>query len=572
MALEKLKLQLSNSRFWRTVFATLAILCFLDLTTHSQAFGASESILWNFGKGNDGQYPYGLIMDKNGDLYGTTLYGGRYTARIPFGVLGKGTGFKLKHPSALGGKWTESILWNFGNGDDGSYPNPGLIMDKSGNLYGTTGSGGAYPFGGTVFELKAPSASRNKWTESVLWNFGNGNDGNTLLAGLIMDTSGNLYGTTQNGGANGQAGTVFELNPPSIKGGDWTESILWSFGTGTDGINPQAGLVMDPSGNLYGTTLNGGVYGPYTGFGTAFELKPPTTNGGQWTDSVLWSFGNGTDGYALYSGLVIDNTGNLYGTTSCGGAYGGSVGGEGTLFELTPPSIEEGSWAESILWNFGNGTDGGSPFAGLIMDNGGNLYGTTGSGITGLGCGDGNGGGTNDAGTAFELIPPAAIGENWTESILWNFDSNGNGAFDPAADLVMDTKGNLFGTSEGGVDGGTLGGTAFEISTLAALTVSPDKLNFGDIKTTAISRPKKVTLTNKGTLPAWISTVTATAPFTIGGGANTCSGQTIELKGTCSFEVEFAPTTIGRVTDGAIDATYNGSSPAIALIGNGISK
>jgi len=560
---------LSGTRFPRTVIALLAVVSLLNLLTHSQALGASASVLWNFGKGHDGQYPYGLSMDKNGDLYGTTLFGGRYTASLPFGVLGKGTAFKLKHPAAIEGKWTESILWNFGNGTDGSYPNPGLIIDKNGNLYGTTSGGGAYPpYGGNVFELKPPSRPGGRWTELVLWNFGNGNDGNTLLAGLIMDKNGNLYGTSQNGGANQQAGIVFELIPPSIKGGKWTESILWRFGDGTDGINPQAGLTMDTSGNLYGTTLNGGAYGPYTGFGTVFQLKPPPTSGGDWTEAVLWSFGNGGDGYGLYAGLVVDQRGNLYGTTTCGGAYGASAGGEGTLFELTPPAMDGDSWTESILWNFGNGSDGASPFAGLIIDNGGNLYGTTGSGINGLGCGDGNGGGTHDAGTAFELTPPATSGENWTESILWNFEF-GSDAYYPAASLVMDTTGNLFGTTVSGASGIDFDGTVFEISTLAVLTASPDKLNFGKIKAGEISKPKKVTLTNKGSLTAQISAATATAPFTIAGGANTCAGQSIAPNGTCTLEVEFVPTTVGPVKGGSIEVTYNGTTPAVALVGNG---
>jgi len=509
-------------------------------------------------------------MDHNGDLYGTTLYGGRYESLVGLFLTGDGTAFKLKHPSAPGGKWTETVISNFGKGSDGSFPNPGLVIDKNGNLYGTTGAGGAYPpYGGNAFELKPPSRPGGRWTESVLWNLGNGDDGNTLSAGLTMDKSGNLYGTSTNGGTDDQAGTVFELTPPALKGGNWSESILWKFGTGTDGINPWAGLTMDAEGNLYGTTLNGGAYGPYTGFGTVFQLKPPSTPGGEWTESVLWSFGNDSDGYALYSGLVVDRGGNLYGVTACGGAYGGSAGGEGTLFELTPPSINGGNWTESILWNFGNATDGGSPFAGLIMDSGGNLYGTTGSGIYGLDCG--NGGGTNNGGIAFELTPPAAIGEDWTESILWNFGSNGSNAYYPTGSLVMDASGNLLGTREGGAYGVTFAGTAFEISTSAILTTSPNNLNFGRIKAGEISKAKKVTLTNKGILTAQISAATATAPFAISGTADTCSDQSSAPNGTCSFYVEFAPT-VADIADGSVDVIYNGTSPVLTLKGNGIAK
>ena len=145
-----------------------------------------------------------------------------------------------------------------------------------------------------VFELTPPSIIGGNWNESILWSFGNGADGNDPYAGLIRDASGNLYGTTQFGGTYG-SGAVFELTPPSAIGGNWNESILWSFGdyTNNDGASPGAALIMDTSGNLYGTTEGGGVYGWY---GTVFKLTPPSTIGGNWTESILWSFGNGTDG------------------------------------------------------------------------------------------------------------------------------------------------------------------------------------------------------------------------------------------------------------------------------------
>jgi uncharacterized repeat protein (TIGR03803 family) len=179
-----------------------------------------------------------------------------------------------------------------------------------------------------------------------------------------MDTSGNLYGTTQYGGTNCSSvgcGRVFELSPPSTSGGDWAESILWSFGNGSDGQNPEAGLIIDTKGNLYGNTS-----------GAVFELSPPSTSGGDWTESILGNYGS--DGYA---GLVMDKSGNLYGTTLTGGTHG-----HGTVFELTPPSGSGGKWTQSTLWNFGKGTDGIGPFAGLITDTSGNLYGTTGGGGT----------------------------------------------------------------------------------------------------------------------------------------------------------------------------------------------
>jgi uncharacterized repeat protein (TIGR03803 family) len=205
------------------------------------------------------------MMDTSDNLYGTTYVGG---------VTGGGTVFKLTPPATNGENWSELNLWSFcvqSSCADGGSPQAGLITDTSGNLYGTTASGGAYGgflSGGTVFKLTPDG------TESVLWSFGNGSDGQTPLASLIRDTSGNLYGTTFAGGAYG-LGTVFKLTP------DGTESVLWSFGNGTDGSQPAAGLITDPSGNLYGTTAHGGAYSGSSVFGgTVFKLIPPASSGG----------------------------------------------------------------------------------------------------------------------------------------------------------------------------------------------------------------------------------------------------------------------------------------------------
>ena len=197
-------------------------------------------------------------------------------------------------------------------------------------------------------------------SESIRWNFGNGTDGALPDAALTMDSSGNLYGTTAYGGAYGEsilAGTVFELTPPSTSGGNWTESILWSFGNGTDGSHPVAGLIMDQGGNLYGTTFGGGAYGR----GTVFKLTPPSTSGGSWTESILWSFGNGTDG--AFPGGRPDHgyqrQSLRHDRTRRGSLERIRPGG--TVFKLTPPSASGGNWTESILWSFGNGTDGAAP-------------------------------------------------------------------------------------------------------------------------------------------------------------------------------------------------------------------
>jgi uncharacterized repeat protein (TIGR03803 family) len=237
--------------------------------------------------------------------------------------------------------WNAKVLHNFGSGSDGQYPQSGLIGDAAGNLYGTTTYGGTYSCGepncGTVFEL-TPIAGGG-WTETVLHSFGSATDGYNPYSGVILDAAGNLYGTTAGGGTHSQ-GTVFKLSPS--EGGGWTETVLHNFGNGTDegAAVPLAGLVLDAAGNLYGTTFVGGAY--YCadlngGCGTVFELTPIA--GGVWKETVLHSFGGGMNGYAPYAGVILDAAGNLYGTTEFGGIDDCDVApdhGCGIAFKLTP--------------------------------------------------------------------------------------------------------------------------------------------------------------------------------------------------------------------------------------------
>ena len=332
----------------------------------------NETVLYNFQhyRGTDGAYPYtGVIFDAAGNLYGTTGDGG-VSSQATFRY---GTVFELS-PNGSGG-WTEKVLHTFGRGTDGRFPSGNLSLDGAGNLYGTTASN-ADQFSGTVFEL-SPNAGGD-WTETVLYRFRGGTDGAYPNGKLIFDTAGNLYGVTADGGAYGY-GMAFELSPS--QGGGWTETVLHNFGNGTDGQNPY-GLVMDSAGNLYGTTALGGVYNNcYEGLscGTVFELSPQA--GGGWSETVLHNFGDGTDGRRPFAGVIMDGTGNLYGTTDAGGIYNNCDGFDiscGTVFRLAPN--EGGGWTETVLHSFGNGTDGQNPDAGLIFDGTGNLYGTTQSG------------------------------------------------------------------------------------------------------------------------------------------------------------------------------------------------
>jgi len=373
--------------------------------------GWTESVLYRFQGGKDGLGPHGgLVFDSAGDLYGNTAAGGKGSLC----EYGCGTVFKLTRSS--GTRWSERVLHRFLGGSDGLAPSAGLIIDGNGNLYGTTESSGAPPDfngGGTVFEL---SPSSGRWTET-LHNFWS-SDGGGPAGGVILDGSGNLYGTTAGGGTYG-FGTVFKLAP--LSGGGWQRNVLYSFKSGTDGATPFAGLIFDSAGNLYGTTTYGGA----DSFGTAFELTP--LSGGQWTEKVLYTFANGADPVA---GLVFDATGNIYGTT-----VGGGSGGNGTVFKLTPSS--GGNWVETVIYNFTGGSDGGGPRAGLTWDAKGNLYGTTFYGAAGFG-------------VVFELSPIS--GGTWTESVLCSFTGGADGS-QPAAGVIFDQLGNLYGTTEEGGKG-----------------------------------------------------------------------------------------------------------------------
>jgi uncharacterized repeat protein (TIGR03803 family) len=380
-----------------------------------------DMLLHSFGSGNDGQNPTaGLIADSAGNLYGTTSGGG---------TNHKGTVF------ALSPNGTETILHNFGSGNDGQTPLGSLIFDSFGNLYGTTSAGGTYG-NGMVFEL-SPNG-----TETVLYSFGNTPDGLNPEAGLVFDGSGNLYGTTVNGGTFG-GGTVFELSPNGA--GGWTETGSYSFGgTPSDGLNPYSGLVFDSSSNLYGTTANGGLYGG----GTAFEIIHNSPGIGCCRENPVYSFGNGNDGKNPFSGLIFDASGNLYGTTANGG-----TNAKGTAFELSP------SGTESVIYNFGSsGTDGQNPYSGLIFDPFGNLYGTT------------QNGGLYSGGTVFKLTSNAAGIGCCREILVYSF-GNGNDGKNPYAGLLLSASGTLYGTTfNGGAYGG---GTSFAITPPAPVQFVP---------------------------------------------------------------------------------------------------
>jgi uncharacterized repeat protein (TIGR03803 family) len=422
------------------VVGKVTALAVFALSMLAAAQQGQERVLHSF-NGSDGYTPEGgLVMDASGNLYGTTSAYGTYQA---------GTAFELSPGS---GAWKEKVLHNFGSGTDGAYPYSGLAVDSSGNLYGTTLQGGTNS-SGTVFELM-PNAD-GAWSEKVLHDFdlfSEGGDGAYPYGGLILDASGNLYGTLSAGAGHGE-GAVFELTPN--RDGSWTEILLYSFmQNGVDGNYPTGSLTFDRQGRLYGTTLLGGTYyncyGNEYGCGTVFELAPQA--GGAWTETVLHDFdNNGSDGNEPRSNLTFDAAGNLYGTDAWGGSQPNCFGngfGCGTVFELSP--TVDGDWIEKTVHEFGSGQDGSAPASNLIFDKAGNLYGTTAYG------------GAFGSGIAFELV---RSGDEWTERILHNFFQKSTDGTVPVAGPVLDSAGNIYGTTSfGGSNGGTrVGGTVYEI-------------------------------------------------------------------------------------------------------------
>jgi uncharacterized repeat protein (TIGR03803 family) len=425
---------MQNGKILFGLAGAVAALVFFNLIVTSPAMAQTESVLHSF-NGSDnlkgGLEPEStLIMDSAGNLYGTTPIGGTNCASQD----GCGTVFQLVPKT--GGGWTENVLHNFNdNGKDGIGPTSGVIFDSAGNIYGTTGGGGIYG-NGTVYEL-SPKAGGG-WTEDTLHSFNtNGKDGYMPYGAVVFDSAGNLYGTTSKGGKY-DSGTVFKLSPKT--GGGFTEVVLHNFDpSNKDGSDPLSSLIFDSAGNLYGTSF----YGGSAGYGTVFELSPPVS-GNAWTETVIYSFPNSTDGYAQY-GLIFDSAGNLYGTT-----LGEDSVTFGTVFELSPSG--SGAWTPQVLYTFCSETDcadGAVPRSGLIFDASGNLYGTTGQGGSGKGA----------SGTVFELSPS---GGSWTLTTLHTFGQVKHDGSEPLAGVIMDSSGNLYGTTYlGGVNGT---GSVYEIT------------------------------------------------------------------------------------------------------------
>ncbi len=396
--------QLGVSRMPVLAAIVLASIVLASAATVPSAQAQTFTVLYTFTNTAQGWQPEAApILDAAGNLYGTTVFGGT--------AGGFGTVFKLDT------KGNEVVLYSFAGEPDGEDPDGALVADQSGNLYGNTLYGGTAGGYGTVFKL----AHTGKLT--LLHSFASNPDGADPHGSLIGDPQGNGYGTTQFGGAAGGYGTVFELN---AKG---QLAVLHSFAGTPDGEDPEAGLVRDPAGNLYGTTVYGGTAG---GFGTVFKLDKAGTL------TLLHSFAGTPDGENPYAGLVGDSAGNGYGTTK----YGGTAGGFGTVFKI------DRTGKFTLLHSFAGTPDGENPVAGLVVDPAGNVYGTTFYG------------GTSGYGTVFEIDTTGKF------ILLHSFNDSPDGA-NPMGGLTLDAAGNLYGTTS---DGGDLScgfsgcGTVFKVT------------------------------------------------------------------------------------------------------------
>ncbi|MGO9516521.1 MAG: choice-of-anchor tandem repeat GloVer-containing protein [Candidatus Korobacteraceae bacterium] len=407
------------------------VMLFMTLTAQT-AQAQTYKVIYTFTGGADGATPYaGVTLDKAGNLYGTAFFGGDLACDAPNGC---GTVYKLTHK---GSGWTFNPLYSFAGGSDGAGSSARVIFGPHGTLYSTTWMGGtgtncSYGGGatscGTVFNLRPfPSVCKTglcPWMETVLYDLtGYPNDGGLPFFGdLLFDQAGNAYGTTYEGGGSDLCGgdgcgTVYQLTP---SGSGWTEGVLHSFTGPPDGENPYSGVIFDQAGKLYGTTSSGGTGGG----GVVYQLTPSESG---WTEKVLYNFQGGPDGAAPIAGLIFDQSGNLYGATFSGGGNGG-----GTVFKLTPSG---GTWTYSALYYLsGPPARVCGPEGTLVMDGAGNLYGTT--------LCDG----IYSFGSVFKLTPS---GGSWSYTSLHDFTNGSDGRY-PYSNVAFDANGNLYGTASAG--------------------------------------------------------------------------------------------------------------------------
>ncbi len=410
-------------RVLRFAMAALTVFVFAVLVP---ATAQTYQVIYTFsGHDNPANPIAGVTPDQHGNLYGTTAWGGEF---------GGGAVYQLKRTN---GGYVFSDLHDLGQGLDGSFAWGGITIGPNGSLYGTTYTGGTEG-NGVIFNVKPPPTPcrsvRCPWHETVLYNFRRQEDGGNAQASVVFDSRGNFYGAVVNGGVD-QQGVVYEMTP---SGDGWTYQVLYPFTGGTDGSNPDSLLTFDAAGSLYGSALAGGNSGCVgnLGCGTIFKIS---RLGGSWAETTLYTFTDGSDGSNPQSGVIFDAAGNIYSAT---GASDGALGG--SVFELTAHS---GSYLFNLITDLRGGGPG--PWNPLLRDSGGNLYGATwGDGLYG-------------AGNVFKLTPTS---NGWVYTDLHDFTGGADGG-NAFGGLSMDSEGNIFGTTYmGGLQSCGYCGVVFEIT------------------------------------------------------------------------------------------------------------
>jgi uncharacterized repeat protein (TIGR03803 family) len=413
----------------KSIYCTLKPAVLLAALTLATMVHANDklTVLHAFqgGTTGTGNPAFQLAADSAGNLYGTTFWGGNFA-----GCKNQGCGVVYRL-SPNGSQWTYTVLYKFPGYTGGTEPY-NVILDSAGNLYGELAQGGTFG-NGLVFEL-SPTTS-GPWKFTSLYEFTGGTDGGLPNGGLVFDAAGNLYGATHYGGKGSGAGTVFELSPAS--GGGWTETVLYDFFSGQcfGTYNPNAGVVFDAAGNLYGTSAGGN--------GAVYELK--AGSGGR-TCVLLYAF-QGIDGAVPEAGVTLDAAGNIYGTTVAGG-----VNSAGTVFELSPNS--SGSYTFNLVFAF-NGSSGQNPYYPVLVDASGDIYGAALYG-------------TSNWGVVFKLSHAAG---GWTYGLLHTFTGAADGGYPNG--LIFDSAGNLYGVANYGAKAGCINqsgcGTVFKLSPATAV-------------------------------------------------------------------------------------------------------
>jgi uncharacterized repeat protein (TIGR03803 family) len=385
-----------------------------------------ETVLYSFDEANNGAYPVaGLVADAKGNLYGTTELAGA-----------KGAGIVYELTPNSDGTWTFTLLHTFDISSEGGDPLAGLVFDNAGNLYGTTSIGGPND-AGSVYQLTPTSTG---WSFKVIYAFSQGRNAGFPGGPLLFDGKNTLYGTASGGSkmCTFGCGTVYQLK--QSKNGIWNEKVIYRFQEGKGGYIPAGGVIRDSSGNLYGTTLLGGLSQCDAGCGTIFKLSP---SGNGWKESTLYRFKSKKDGYQSYGGLAVDKSGALYGATSLGGDVNcNPPNGCGTVFRLSSTA------KHTVLHAFGKTSgDGMFPMAGPTLAASGTLYGTTDYGGKLQSCG------SDGCGLVYQV-------KGGKLTVLYNF--NGSDGAQPQAQLLWGGAGHLFGTTFSGGAGEV--GEAFELS------------------------------------------------------------------------------------------------------------